>query len=244
MRLKLYVIHGSPPCAAVERALALKGLAYDKVEWPPPLHAAIQWLLFGARTVPALKLSGNGSLEKISGSRAIMRRLEQLEPDPPLFPADQAPRKAVEDAETWGDDVLQPVCRTLIWRAMIHSPGAMVSYSEGSQIPLPAGAIRLLAPGIARVQRALNDATVEAARRDLQALPGLLDKIDAWIAELTIGDAAHPNAADLQIFSIIRLLMTLADLRPLLDARPCAGLARAVFDAVPGEMPAGSLPSV
>jgi len=244
MQLKLYVIHGSPPCAAIEKALALKGLAYDKVEWPPPLHAAIQWLTFGARTVPALKLSGNGGLEKISGSRAIMRRLEQLEPDPPLFPADPGLRAAVVDAETWGDEVLQPLCRTLVWRAMLRSPDAMVSYSEGSRLPLPAGAIRLLAPGIARVERVMNDATEDAARRDLQALPGFLDRIDAWIAARTIGDAARPNAADLQIFSVLRLLMTLADVRPMLGARPCAGVARALFEAVPGEMPAGSLPTV
>jgi len=56
-----------------------------------------------------------------------------------------------------------------------------------------------------------------------------------------MGDAAHPNAADLQIESTLRLLMTLADVRPLLESRPCGELARVLFDAVPGEMPAGSL---
>ena len=244
MRLRLYVVHGSHPCAAVEKALALKGLAYDKFEWPPPVHAAMQWLIFGARTVPALKLSGDGGSERISGSRAIMRRLEQLAPDPPLFPADPDRRRAVEEAEAWGDEVFQSLARTLVWRAMTRSPDAMVSYSEGSQIPLPASAIRLLAPGIARLECILNEATDEAASRDLRALPGFLDEIDAWIADGTIGDAAHPNAADLQIASTLRLLMTLADVRPLLDARPCDQLARALFDAVPGEMPAGSLPSV
>ena len=76
MGLRLYVVHGSHPCAAVEKAMSIKGLSYAVTEWPPPLHAPIQVALFGARTVPALKLDG----EKVSGSRAIMRRLEQLAP--------------------------------------------------------------------------------------------------------------------------------------------------------------------
>ena len=56
----------------------MKGLSYDVTEWPPPLHAPMQRMIFGARTVPGLKIDG----EKISGSRTIMRRLEQFAPDP------------------------------------------------------------------------------------------------------------------------------------------------------------------
>ena len=114
MRLKLYVVHGSHPCAAVEKALALKGLEYGVVEWPPPLQALMQKAIFGARTVPGLRIDG----EKVSGSRAIMRRLDQLVPEPPLWPADPDRRRAVEDAERWGDEVFQPVARELIWAAM------------------------------------------------------------------------------------------------------------------------------
>src|SRR3954451_24133778 len=32
--VKLYVVHGSHPCATVEEALRLKGIAYKKVEFP------------------------------------------------------------------------------------------------------------------------------------------------------------------------------------------------------------------
>src|ERR1022692_446503 len=123
MELKLYVVHGSHPCAAVEKALSLKGLDYDVFEWPPPLHAPMQQLLFGARTVPALKIDD----EKVSGSRAIMRRLDQLVADPPLFPADAGARARVEEAERWGDKVLQPVGRQFLWAGFSHAPDAMVS---------------------------------------------------------------------------------------------------------------------
>ena len=242
MRLTLYVVHGSHPCAAAQKALTLKSLAYRKVEWPPPLHAPIQRALFGARTVPGLTISDHGSSERISGSRAIMRRLEQLAPEPPLFPADPDKRRAVEDAEEWGDEVFQPVARTLIWTGMGHSPDALVSYSEGSSIPLPAPAIRLISPAITRVQRGLNHAGDDPARRDQRALPGYLDRIDALIANGTIGDPDHPNVADLQIASTIRLLMTLADVRPLIEGRPSAELALRLFPVQAGEMPAGSMP--
>ena len=91
MATKLYVVHGSHPCATVQRALEMKGLPYRVVELPPPMHAALQRVRFGGRTVPATLESG----EKLSGSRAIMRRLEELAPEPSLLPADPDERAAV-----------------------------------------------------------------------------------------------------------------------------------------------------
>jgi glutathione S-transferase len=238
MRLTLYVVHGSHPCAAVEKALQIKGLEYRVIEWPPPLHAPIQRVLFGARTVPALRIDGR---EKVSGSRPIMRRLEELAPSPSLFPSDPAKRAAVEEAERWGDETFQPIGRTLIWNGFKHNPRAMVSYSEHSRLPLPAPMIRTSAPMIARMSGRLNGATDEAARRDQRALPGYLDRIDGWIADGTIGDPERPNVADLQLESTVRLLMTLSDLREMIAARPCGALAVRLFPDADGNMPAGSL---
>jgi glutathione S-transferase len=240
MRLRLYVVHGSHPCAAVEKALHIKGLSYRVTEWPPPLHAPIQKALFGARTVPGLKLDG----EKVTGSRAIMRRLDQLVPDPPLFPADPGERAKVEEAERWGDEVFQPIGRELIWAGFIHQPDAMVSFGEHSRLPMPAPAIRLTAPLIARLGAQLNRTSDDVVRSDLKALPAQLDRIDAWIGDGTIGDPSRPNAADLQLASTIRLMLTLADVRPLIEGRPCAGLARTLFPDADGELPAGALHAV
>jgi glutathione S-transferase len=240
MRLKLYVVHGSHPCAAVEKAMSMKGLAYEVFEWPPPLHAPMQRMMFAARTVPGLKIDG----EKISGSRAIMRRLEQLAPEPPLFPADVEPRARVEEAERWGDEVFQPIARELVWAGLRHSPAALVSYSEHSRLALPTAAVRLSAPLIARLAAQLNRTNDRVARADLDGLPAKLDKIDGWIADGTIGDSEHPNAADLQLASTIRLMLTLADVRRLIEGRPCAELAMRLFLQTDGELPAGSLPAV
>ena len=72
MPAKLYVVHGSHPCATVQRALEMKAVPYRVVELLPPMHAALQRQRFGVRTVPGLTLESG---EKLSGSRAIIRRL-------------------------------------------------------------------------------------------------------------------------------------------------------------------------
>jgi glutathione S-transferase len=237
MQLRLYVVHGSHPCATVERALELKRIAYRRVELPPAVHAPIQKLRFGRRTVPGIRLDG----EKVIGSRAILRRLEEVAPEPPLLPRDPALRARVEEAERWGDEVFQPLGRRLVWAAMRRSPAAMVSYSEHSRIPLPDPLVRISAPLIVRAEIALNQVTEEAVRADLAALPRHLDRIDGWLAESLLGDDS-PNVADLQIASTTRLLVTLDDLRALVEERPAGRLALRLFPDMDGRMPAGSLP--
>ena len=146
------------------------------------------------------------------------------------------------DAEAWGDETFQPLGRRLVWPAMKRHPGAMVSYSKRSKLPLPAPMIRLSAPLIVRGEIALNRASDDAARADLAALPGYLDRIDGWIEEGVLG-GEQPNAADLQIATTLRLLMTLGDLRPLIEARPAGQLALRLFPQADGHIPAGALPA-
>ncbi|MDX6698494.1 MAG: glutathione S-transferase [Solirubrobacteraceae bacterium] len=231
------MVHGSHPCETVKRAMELKGVPYKLVELPPPMHAPIQRLLFGERTVPALRLDG----EKLSGSRRILRRLEELRPDPPLFPSDPEALARMEEAEAWGDEILQPIGRRLLWHAMRRNPDAMVSYSEHAKTPLPAPMIRLSAPLIARGAGRLNNVSDEAVRADFEALPGYLDKIDGWIEAGVMG-GEEPNAADLQIATTLRLLMTLDDLRALIEPRLAGALALRLFPQADGHMPAGAYP--
>lgn len=238
---KLYVIHSSHPCETVKKALALKGMPYKTVELLMPSQPVLQKLRFGTRTVPALKLDGG---EKISGSRAILRRLDELVADPPLLPADDDARAAVLEAERWGDEVLQPAARRLVWTALKRRPDAIPSFQEASQLPrLPRPVVRLVAPAVVAIERAMNNAADETVRADLRALPAQLDRIDAWILDGTLAGAKAPNAADLQIASSVRLLSTIGDLRPLLAGRPCEALALALFEDFPGDVPAGALPA-
>lgn len=234
----LYLIHGSHPCATAERALQLKRQPYRRHEMIPIIHVAEQWLRFRKTTVPALVL---GSGEQIVGSRAICHRLDELVPEPPLLPADPDLRARVLEAEQWGDEVLQPIPRRLFWIAIRSRPDAITSYARGSRLPLPRFAQRLSIPLIGPLAARRNRANLERARADIAALPALLDRVDAWIAEGVLG-GEQPNAADLQIGSSVRFAATFADLRPLLEGRQALALAQRLFPSYAGEMPAGSLP--
>jgi glutathione S-transferase len=195
-------------------------------------------LRYGGTTVPGLRIDG----ERLVGSRAIMRRLDELAPEPPLLPSSaDAARAEVLEAERWGDEVLQSVPRRIIDVALIRRPAAMESYAEDAKLPLPRPLMRPALPLTAKLMALKNKARDDSARADLAALPGQLDRIDAWISDGLLG-GEHANAADLQIGSTIRLLYSIGDLRPLIDGRPLARLM-SYFPPMVGEVPAGVLPA-
>lgn len=234
MAHKLYVVHGSHPCDTVRKALELKGIPYKVVELTPPTHAPFMRARFGERTVPGIKFEDG---RKIQGSRAILRHLDTIVPEPRL-----AGDERVAEAELWGDEVFQPIARRLLWVAFQRSPRSMGAYQEGQKMPkLPTGVVAAMAPLITKVERSMNNSTDETCRADLRELPAHLDKIDAWIADgVLLGDA--PNAADLQIAPTLRLLFTIGDVRPFIEGRPAADLAHRWFSRLPGSVPVGTLP--
>ncbi|HTY96093.1 MAG TPA: glutathione S-transferase N-terminal domain-containing protein [Solirubrobacteraceae bacterium] len=235
---RLYVVPASHPCAAVEAALELKHLDYRRVELLPLSQLLVGPLLYGGATVPGMRLDG----ERLVGSRAIMHRIDELAPEPPLLPPPGDPRLArVLEAERWGDEVFQPVPRRLIDAAFLRNPRAMESYADPDSLPLPVSLLRPTQPLIARAMALRNKAKDENARADVLGLPAQLERIDGWIAEGLMG-ADQPNAADLQIGSTIRLLMSIGDVRPLIEPRPAAGLGR-YFPPLVGEVPPGALPA-
>jgi glutathione S-transferase len=237
--IKLYVVHGSPPSAAVARAMDMKGLQYDVVELLPPLHAAVQRIRFGVRTVPAIKLETG---EKLSGSRRIIRRLEELAPQPSLFPTDEEERAEVERAEEWGDEVWQPIARRFLWQGLVQEPRAIVSYREGSRIPVPTPLVRLMAPVATGIGGKLNAASELAVRADLRSLASHLDRIDGWLERGVLGTEV-PNAADLQIASSSRMMLSVGDVRPSFAGRPAEEHALRLFPHYDGSTPAGAFPS-
>lgn len=239
MTAVLYTIPASHPCAVVERAMQLKDVPYRRVELIPVLHRPVQRLRFKAGSVPGIVFDDG---ERVSGSRAILRALEARVPEPALLPAGEDERMEVERAEEWGDQVLQPLARRVVWAAVRRDPGTMMRYSEGAKLPVPGWFARLNAPLVSRVAARVNGASDEVVRADLLALPGHLDRVDRWIAGGVLGGAAL-TVADLQIASSVRLLLTVGDVAPMVDARPAGALARRVFASYPGCVDAGVLPA-
>ncbi len=172
---KLYALPASHPCAAVAAALRLKRIEFQRIDLLPLTQLIVGPLRYGGHTVPGMRFDG----ERLVGSRAIMRRLDQLVPDPPLLPAPGSPAYArVLEAERWGDEVLQGVPRRVLDLAFVRRPAAMLSYAADAKLPLPLDAMRPAAPLVARLMARQNGAREEAVRADLAALPAQLQRID------------------------------------------------------------------
>jgi glutathione S-transferase len=235
---KLYIVHGSHPCMAVARALELKGIPYKTVELPELVHIPHQRIRFGGRSVPAVKFEDG---TKAIGSRPLLRLLDERVPDRPLLPSDPVERARVLELEEWGDEVLQGAARRLVFFGLRRSPQAIPTYTEGSRFALPAPIATRAARTAAKMILRAHNASDEDLPRDLEALPGHIARIEEALAAGVIG-GDQPNAADLQIAPSVRLLMTLDDVEPLIEAGRAGAWARGLFPEVAGRMPAGTLP--
>ena len=233
MHARLFTIPGSHPGLAVRLMLERKGIDYKRTDLIPVVSiAVVRAAGFPGRTIPALKIDGR----KLQGSREISAALEEIKPDPPLFPSDPDLRAKVKEAERFGDEELQHPIRQILWWALKQDRSPLRSYSEGARLGIPVGlAVATAAPIIAADAR-LQKATDANVREDLAKLPGLLDRLDAWIEEGVLG-RDEVSAGDLQIGASLRLAMTLDDLRPLIENRPCGKLADRVIPEYPGKMP-------
>jgi glutathione S-transferase len=230
---RLYIIPASHPSIATELMLGHKGIDFKRTDLLPVVSkGALRAVGFPGVTVPALKIEG----AKVQGSRPIARELERLRPEPPLFPADPAQRAAVEEAERFGDEELQHPIRQILWWGIKRDKEPLRSYSEGAKIGVPLGLAMKTAAPIVALSARFNEATDDNVKRDLAALPGLLDRVDELIAAGVIG-GDQPNAADFQIAPSIGLAMTLADLRPAIENRQAGTLAKRIVPDYPGHMP-------
>jgi len=232
---RLYVILGSHACRTGMLLLEHKGIDYRAVRLPTGMHPlALRVLGFSANrrplrdldgkrppmlatadrmgTVPALRMNGT----RVKTNSGIARHLDEIQPEPPLFPADPARRAAVEEAERWGDDELQMVARRL---ALVAATDA----DDGRLGPLlfEHATVRRAAIGLFR--RFVFDADAETERALRAKLPSMLDRVDSWIADGTL-NGEQLYAADYVIAPSLALLTYVRDLQPELAARPLIAL--------------------
>jgi glutathione S-transferase len=250
MPVTLYGMKHSHPVLAARLMLAHKGIAYNVRDILPGLHPVVARAAgFPGRTVPALRLGD----ERVQGTLAISRALDEAVPANPLFPADPEQRAAVEEAEQWGHDEVQPVAmRVFRWAGAQDNAVRAWMAQEVMGWPAPA----LFGYGFKPVMEyyaRIVGADSEQVRQDLAGLPAKLDHADRLIEAGVIG-GAQPNAADCQIFAGLRLLLAHEDLRPILTSWRCAqaalelvpdfpGLPVGAFAPVPAALPEAWLPA-
>ena len=182
--------------------LERKGIDYRRIDLMPVISKAALRGCASRVTVPALRIDG----QRVQGSREIARELDRIVPEPPLYPSDPDRRRAVEDAERFGDEELQAPARRILWNAPRRDRSPLRSFSAGARLGIPIDLAIKTAALIVAASARFNDATDANVRADLAALPRMLDRIDAWIADGVLGgpeaergrpsDRHQPAAAD------------------------------------------------
>ena len=101
----LYQFTLSPYCIKVRRALEYKGIPFRTVEVNPFARREVT-RLSGQQRVPVLVERGEAGSQAVvtADSTAIAERLERLQPEPRLYPADPAARARVALLEDWSDE--------------------------------------------------------------------------------------------------------------------------------------------
>jgi glutathione S-transferase len=239
---KLYVIPGSHACRSAMLMLEHKQLPYRRLDVPTLLHPlAVRLHGFDGGgetrtagsdrplalrvgdhlgTVPALAANG----DRISTNHRIARFLDDRHPDPPLFPPDLEQRARVEEAERWANDTLQMVARRILLPVARRDPAeaseAAADGRLGHLLYRQAVARRLIIPMIGRLVFSVGSATEQEVMAEL---PGMLDRIDGWIAGGVLG-GPQLNAADFMVAPSLALILYRPDVAPLFAGRPALKL--------------------
>ena len=233
MEAVLYSMSISHPARAAGLMLRHKGIEAERVNIPP---GSQQLLMrrhgFRHGTVPGLKLDGR----HVQGTTEISRALDEICPDPPLFPADPGLRATVEDAESWGDQIYQPVPRRIFRWTAANDRDVRKAMAGSVGLPVPALSSNLLWP-VAQFYMRLEGGGELTARRDAERIPEHLDHVDELIAAGTI-DGEALNAADFQIATTTRVLLNFSQFRPLVEGRPAGAHAMRVVPEFGRELPA------
>ena len=232
--ITLHVLPPSHPCMTAEAALKHKGLTYELVNLAMGKHQDEVERIYGEgrRTVPGMTIGG----ETVHGSTAILWKLEQDYPEHPLYP--QAIREEVREAELWADGDLQDFGRRLPWSALHFRPESMGSFGGAGALDPPGTdyAIKFI-----RATWKYHGISAVRMAEDLAELPGMVDRIEQY-AERGLIDGDQPTAADLQIGATVRVLLTVGDLRPLLEGSAAERIAMRHFPDYAGLVPAGAFP--
>jgi glutathione S-transferase len=223
----LYGIPGSHAVRTGELMLQHKDIPYRRKNFPPGLHRLIVRLLgFPGDRVPAVRFADG---RRAQCTRPLARELDEIQPEPCLVPAD--PR--VEEAERWGDDVLQQWARRMVAGGGNRDPELLDGRGARGRLgPLLAPTDRRRRMVVKGVVRAFG-VTEAQMREDDRQTAELLDRVDAFIAEGVLNGPSL-NCADFQIATSLALVDYRLDVRPQMEDRPLYELLERVLPGQPG----------
>jgi glutathione S-transferase len=257
MKAKLYVLRGAHPSRTAMLMLDHKGIDYDTVTLPAGFQPyVIRFLGFRPRpgfsrqvdgetprmlrkadrmgTVPALRLGDR----RVMTNHDIARFLDELQPEPPLLPADPEHRRAVEAAERWADEVFQMAARRLVVAAEVVPGRQLLNHGDDGRLGPLLYRSRILRKAVAHViARIAFRVNPETERAMLAELPEMLDRIDEWIEEGVL-NGEELYVADFMIAPSLAILTYRADGAEEIERRP----ARQLLDRLLPEPSRGKPP--
>ena len=233
-KVTLHALPPSHPCKTVGAALDHKGIEYEWVNLDFSKHNEQMSELYGEGNtrVPGLTIGE----ERVHGSTNILKRLEELVPEKPLYPEGIA--EAVREAELWGDEVLQDLGRRIPWGGLYFRPERLGRLNGVDELD-PAGTDFAM-KFVRATWKYHNISSVQLAE-DLERFPGMVEQIEDFAGQ-GLMDGKEPTAADLQIGSSIWVIATIGDVRPMLEGSAALRVAERYFGEVPELIPAGAFP--
>ena len=217
----LYGIPGSHPVRTGELMVQYKGIPYRRVDLQPGLHRVLVRLRgFSGDRVPAVRFADG---RRAQGTRPLARALDEVQPEPRLVPDD--PR--VEEAEEWGDDVLQPWARRMVVEAGTRDPDALHERGGAGRLGHLLTASERRRPHVGRMVKLGFRMTPAQLRDDQTRVGEMLDRVDQLVADGVL-DGERLNCADFQIATSLALVDYRLDVREQLRPRPAGRLMERV----------------
>jgi glutathione S-transferase len=186
-------------------ALDYKGLPHRLKTFRSGLHPLILGVRGKGTTVPVLDIEGQGP---VSDSTAIIAAAEELQPEPRLYPADEAQRREALELEDFFDEHCGHELRRVAVDQIFRERKVAIDVFM-SDLPRPMKAMSpvtfpLMARPFARRYYGINAKSVESARAKVIAA---FDRADAQLGsgEYLVGDSF--SVADLSAAAILSHLV-------------------------------------
>ena len=187
----------------VRWALDYKEIPHERRSVFPGTQEIHARRLVGIRTLPVLRVDG----WTIGDSTRIIEVLEELYPDPPLYPADPDERKRALEIEEFFDEHCAHELRRVMFNDIFEDERYVLHVIYGGDPPPGWPVMRAARPLFERVLRAryrIDEETTEQAR---QAVRAAFDRIEAEVGPSghLVGDSF--SVADLTAAAILSPLV-------------------------------------
>jgi glutathione S-transferase len=190
--IRLYTQTVTPFAEKVAAALALKGLAYERIVSDQPEDVA-RWSPI-ARTLPVLEIDGRRKADSL----AIVAWLDALYPEPPLYSPDPRTAVAQKSLAEWSDGSFAWYWNR--WRAARYP-------RPGDEEPPDDSPIARLWERVGR--RLGRRPRTRADQRELEVIAGIQDRLSdlvGFLGNRPFFHAQEPSIADLSIYSMLIVL--------------------------------------